>query len=176
MKAEFTEQKEIRIVVEDEHTLYVPFSPEADFDESLKTYIRSKTTGEKLRQTFVLTVISGKPVDEKRFRSAVSNWIRDERVQFRKEEKETVFRLVGSLLFGSILVVLSIALQQQISVLKYSLLPIMGSLALSSAARILITDMPTVRAKRWMLDDMEKKNVITFEYNNENKDTSSEGK
>ena len=162
--ADFTEQKKIRIVVKDEQSLYTPYSPEDEFCQPVKMYIRSKIAGEKLRQTFILTVISRDPVNEERFRSAVSNWIREEKNIFRKEEKETVLRLAGSLILGSVLIILSIALQQQISVLKYSLLPVMGSLALSGAAGIMIGDMPTVRAKRWMISEMEKNNIIIFEY------------
>ena len=72
--------------------------------------------------------------------------------------------LVGLLILGSVFIVLSIALQKQFEVLKYSLLPIMGSLALSKATGTLIIDMPTVRAQRMMISEMEKHNVITFEY------------
>ncbi len=39
------EQQNIRLVVDDEQALYTSFSPEDEFDEPVKTYIRSKAAG-----------------------------------------------------------------------------------------------------------------------------------
>ena len=166
-----TEPKIVRLVVDDENMLYTSFSPEDELDESVKSYIRSKIEGDKLRQYFQLTVISREPLDEARFRSAVSNWIKDEKALLSGKEKETIIRLIGSLIFGSIMLVLSIELEAQIDVVKYSLMPIMGSLALSSAAGILVETIPTIRATKWLLRETERNNLITFEYGCDNKDT-----
>ena len=75
--------------------------------------------------------------------------------------------LIGTLIFGSVMLLLCLSLEKIIDVLQYSLMPIMGSLALSKSASIIIMDMPLIRAKRWILEGMEKKNVITFEYEND---------
>lgn len=163
-KMEKTNQKDITLVVDNEESLYSAFSPEAEFSEPVKAYIRSKAAGENHGGSIRLTVVSREHLDEERFRSAVSNWIRDEKVLFRRTEKETVLMLIGLLIFGSILLVLSLALEERVEVLKYSLLPIMGSLSLGNAARIMIIEMPTIRAKRWMIGEMEKDSVITFDY------------
>ena len=157
-------QNDIRLVVSDEKTLYTPFDPEPEFNSSVKEYIRSKAAVENTGQNINLTVISRQPLDEERFRTAVSNWIIEEKALFRKKENETIRMLVGMLIIGSLFFILSLALQKRFEVLKYSLLPILGSLALSKAAGILLLDMPTVRAQRWMLGEMEKQSVITFEY------------
>lgn len=171
---EITEQMDIRLVVSDEQTLYNPFNPEVEFGRDVKSYIQSKAATGDPGQSISLTVISREALDEDRFRAAVANWITEERALFRRKEKETKRMLAGLLVIGSILFVLSLALQKQFEVLKYSLLPILGSLALSKAAGILIIDMPTVRSQRWMLDEMERNNVITFEYIDE--ETVSPGK
>lgn len=71
------------------------------------------------------------------------------------------------LIFGSIMLVLTLSLQKQIVELKYSLMPIMGTLALNNAVTIIIKDMPDISVKKWILNEMEKHNVITFEYGNE---------
>ena len=73
------EQQNIRLVVDDEQALYTSFSPEDEFDESVKSYIRSKAASKDQTKSISLTVISKEPMDEERFRAAVSNWIRDER-------------------------------------------------------------------------------------------------
>lgn len=154
----------IRLVVNEEHSLYMPYAPDAEFNYPVKEYIRSKSTIEDPGQSIDLTVISRETLDEERFRTAVSNWIREEKALFRVKEKETIRTLVGLLVFGSIFIMFSIALQKRFEVLKYSLLPVLGSLALSKATGILIIDMPTIRAQRKMISDLEKKSVITFEY------------
>lgn len=164
---DLTEQKDVRLVVEDESTLYNPFNPETEFSVYAKKYIQSKASDADLGQSINLHVISSEKLDEDKFRTAVSNWIEEEKAVFRKKERETKRMLIGLLIFGSVFIVLSLALQQRFEVLKYSLLPIMGSLALSKATGALIIDMPTVRAQKMMISQMEKHNVITFEYVNE---------
>lgn len=166
-----TETKEIRIVADDESLLYASFSPDAEFSDQVKSYIRSKMAGGNYRQRVDLTVISREPIDEERFRSAASNWIRDERVTFRKREKDTLIRLIGLLIFGSIMIVASIAGERQYDVLKYSLMPVMGSLSLGSAARILIMEMPVIRVERWFFKKIAENSVIRFEYGQEDADS-----
>ena len=119
-----------------------------------------------------MTVISQKPIDEERFRAASAYWIRTEKTVFRVQEKNTVRMLFGTLVFGSIMLILCLSLGKNIDVLQYSLMPIMGSLALSKAASILVLDMPIIRAKRWILDGIEQKNFITFKYDSD-KDCSA---
>ena len=169
------EKKEIRLVVKDEQSLYTPFSPADELDESVRSYIRSKVAEDKLRQNFHLIVMSQEPVDEERFRTAVSNWIRDEKAACNGDEKETVIRLAGSLVFGTILILLSIELEAQFDVVKYSLMPIMASLALSNAAGILIEKIPMIRATKWILAETEKNNMITFEYGQHRNNRSQAG-
>lgn len=159
-----TEQMNIRLVVDDEQELYTSFSPEDELDGSVKAYLRSKISANKYNSNLRLTVIPRKPMDEEKFRRAVSYWIKDEKESFSIEEKSTVRMLIGLLIFGSIMILACLSLQKTIDVLQYSLMPILGSLSLSRAASILIIDMPTIRAKRWILGSMEKHNVITFEY------------
>ena len=77
------EQKNVRLVVDDEQKLYTPFNPDDEFSEPVKAYIRTKITGKEDHQSISLTVMSHDPVNEERFRSAVSNWIRAEKALFR---------------------------------------------------------------------------------------------
>ena len=163
---EQAEQKNIRLVVNDEQTLYTPYSPEAEFNESLKIYIREKIARIDYRQGVSLTVVSREPINEEKFRSAVANWITDEKALFRKKDKRINRLLITMLVLGSIFVILSVNLVKRFYVVRYALLPIMGSLALSKAASMLIFDMPSSRAKKQILTQMEKNNAITFEREN----------
>ena len=160
------EQTNIKLIVDDEQSLYVSFSPEDEFSDSVKSYIKSKLSdGMHSRQGIDMTVISRKPIDEERFRSAVSNWIRDEkRYRSIRERKRPGSRLSEAWFSDPFLLILSIVLEQRVEVLKYSLLPIMGSLALSKAASVLVVDVPTIRVERWFFTEIEKNSVITFEY------------
>ena len=68
-------RSEISIIVDNEEKAYTPFSPEPDLNYHLKAYIKSKTAGIDYHNKLALTVISEAPLDEERFRTAVSNWI-----------------------------------------------------------------------------------------------------
>jgi hypothetical protein len=157
------EPKNIRIVVEDEEALYTKLSPEDEFNDSVKSYIRAKITGRGFNRYTGLTVISRKPIDEDRFRSAVSNWVRDEEDVFKSDRYEKVCLLIGLLLFGSALVVFGIKLQDKYEVARYSLVPIMGSLSLSRATGILVIDLPLLSSKIKLLKRVESGSMITFE-------------
>ena len=65
------EQANIILVVEGEKSLYTNFSPEAEFDHNVKEYIKSKIAGNE-DKSIRLTVVSQDPLDEEKFRSAVS--------------------------------------------------------------------------------------------------------
>jgi hypothetical protein len=156
------EPMNIRLVVDDEQTLYSPFSPEAEFNEPVQKYLRGKLAGMDYHQSISLTVISREPINEDRFRSAVSDWINDEKAMFRKNEKDNLHLLIALLVFGSILITLSVALEKRFEILQYTLFPIMGTLALSKAAGKLLIDMPISVAKKRILDQLEKNNIITF--------------
>lgn len=157
------EPKNIRIVVEDEEALYTKLSPEDEFNDSIKSYIRAKISGRGFNRYTGLTVISRKPIDEDRFRSAVSNWVRDEEDVFKSDRYEKVCLLIGLLLFGSALVVFGIKLQDKYEVARYSLVPIMGSLSLSRATGILVIDLPLLSSKIKLLKRVENGSMITFE-------------
>lgn len=156
------EPKNIQLIVDDEEALYAGFSPEDEFDEAVKAYVRSKVADKGRHQGISMTVVSQKPMDESRFRTAVSNWIRDERAMFRRTERETLITLFGSLAFGSLMIVLSVVLGQQYAVLEYSLIPIMGSLALGKAASIMAMTLPINSANKKLLSEMEDASTITF--------------
>ena len=158
------EQQYIRLVVDDEPSLYSTFSPEDEFSDSVKGYIRSKMITGGFKRYAGLTVISRKPIDEDRFRLAVVNWVRDEKAVFKSDRKETLRLMIAMLIFGSLLVVCNIKLQQKFEVARYSLVPIMGSLSLSRATGILIIDLPILSSKIKALNRMEKGSVVTFEY------------
>ena len=156
------EPKYVKLMVDDEEALYAGFSPEDEFDESVKAYVRSKVADKGRHQGINMTVVSEKPLDENRFRTAVSNWVRDERSLFKRTEKETLIALFGSLAFGSAMIVLSVILGQQYTGLEYSLIPIMGSLALAKAADIMIVTLPINSANKKLLGEMENTSTITF--------------
>ena len=151
------EQTNIILVVEDEKSLYTNFSPEAEFDHDVKEYIKSKIAGEEDNKSVQLTVVSQDPLDEEKFRSAVSNWISDEKKVLRQSENNTTRLFFGLLVFGSIMILLSSVLVSRFTVLQNTLIPIMGSVSLTRAVRTLIIDVPKVRAQKWIFKEMEKK-------------------
>ncbi len=159
-----TEENTIKVLVANEEDLYNPFNPDSELSDALKTYIRAKAAELDNNRDIHLTVISHTPIDEDRFQSAVSNWIKSEKAVFKSEEKDTFRTLIGLIAFGSLFLTFSVAIVNKNYLLKYSLLPIIGSLALSRAARIMILELPIIRAKKWIIGQMEKNNAISFEY------------
>ena len=91
------EIKDITVIVNDENSLYVPYSPESIFSEGIKSYIRSKTTEANSGNGIRLIVKSPSAMDEERFRTAVKNWIREEGALFTREEKITSRTLISML-------------------------------------------------------------------------------
>ena len=160
------EQTNIILVVEDEKSLYTNFSPAAEFSHDVKDYIKSKIAGEEDNKRIRLTVVSQEPLDEEKIRSAVSAWISDEKRVLRQSEKNTMRLFFGLLVFGSIMILLSSVLVSRFTVLQNTLIPIMGSVSLTRAVRTLIIDVPKVRAQKWIFKEMEKNNVVSFEYDN----------
>ena len=159
---------DIKLVVHDEQDLYNSFSPEDEFNESVKSYIKSKIIDKNSIRGITLTVVSQNPIDEERFRTAVSNWIKYEKAEFKHNEKNTLLTLLGALIFGSIMLIMCIYLEKMIDVIQYSLMPVMGSLALGKAAGILVMDLPVIKAQNFIFNEMSQYNVITFEYGQDN--------
>lgn len=162
-KRKMKDNDTITLVVKQEKDLYSVFSPDDEFHEYVKAYIRSKMMLNGYKKKTRLNVISDEPLDEEKFRSAASNWVKDEKTLFKRNEKKTYLTLASLLAFGSGMILLTLFLQKSITELEYSLMPIMGSLSLGRAAGILILDIPAIRARRYIIGQMEKKSTITFE-------------
>ena len=170
---DLADQETIKLLVQDEEQLYTPFSPDPELSSGVKSYLKSKAVdkvykGSSLSWTLVdrlsLTVIAREPLDEERFRLALSRWIEDERKELLRARKIDLRTLWGGLVFGSIMIILSLTLEQQFDVLQYSLLPIIGSLALGKAAGILVLDLPTNRGNEKILNRLASYSVVRFEY------------
>lgn len=171
---EDTEQANITLVVRNEEELYTSYSPVPEFNYSVMGYIRSKIGEAAEEGNMSLTVISKEPLDEERFWTAARNWIKDEKRLFKMEQKNNLRTLIGLLVVGSILIIASISLQQFNELLRYTLLPVMGSLALSRSARILILEMPVVNAKQKIIKQIEQSNKIIFKYGDDTYDASED--
>ena len=75
----------IKIKVDDEETLYTPFTPDPDLNYHIKAYIKTKSAGIDYKSTIALTVISKSHIDEDKFMTAIANWISDEKAIFRNQ-------------------------------------------------------------------------------------------
>lgn len=158
------EKKEfIELLVNDESDLYIPYSPDSEFNQGVRSYIKSKIAYLGYDKAVNLKVISSAPIDEEKFRAAVANWIRDEKVLFMQESKEDNRMLIGMLVIASLFITLSLVLTEHVSVLSYTIIPVLGSVALGRAAGICISDLPINKTKRMLIDDMQKNGVIEFE-------------
>ena len=154
---------DITLLVNEEKDLYTPFSPEAEFRSDVKSYIRSKVANSDYNSNINLKVICSAPIDEERFRSAVASWINEEKIVSRQESKITNRTLMGMLVIASIFIILSLYMSKRFDVLSYTIIPVLGSVALGRAAGIIIVDLPTNKAKQVLLDELGVKSAIVFE-------------
>ena len=154
--------KDVKLIVTNEESLYLPFSDGDEFSFSVRDYIKTKYSGAEIGDFLRLTVVSSVPIDEDRFRAAVTNWVQEEKLKFRQEEKTTNRMLIGMLVIASLFIILSLRLEQHVEALSYTIIPVLGSVALGRAAGICLTDLPINRARRQMLNDMEQNSPIIF--------------
>ncbi len=143
------EIKDIKIVVNDEDSLYVPYSPESEFNEGLKSYIRSKVAEESSGSGIRLIVMSPSPINEEKFKTAIRNWTRDQRAVFVREDKITSRTLISLLVFASFFIILSMYLSKYDNVFSYTIIPVLGSVALGRAAGMFITELPVSKGKKY---------------------------
>ena len=68
------------------------------------------------------------------------------------------------LVIASVFIILSLYLAKYLSVLSYTIVPVLGSVALGRAAGIFLSDLPINTAKQRLIDEWEKKSIIVFEY------------
>ena len=153
----------VEIVVNDENDLYTPLSPDNEFEQGVRSYIKSKIALIGYDHNIGLKVISPAPIDEERFRSAVKNWIRDEKISMEQALRESNRIMFGMLVIASVFIILSLVLSKYISVLSYTIIPVLGSVALGRAAGIFITEMPVIKAKQKMADELEMNSPVIFE-------------
>jgi len=159
----FKGTNDIKLLVNDEHSLYIPYSPETEFNQGLKNYIKSKIAAAGIKNKVKLTVLSGVSIDEEKFRTASANWIQDERKTLIQENRHTKRLLVGLLVMASLFIIISMILRKNNDVFSYTIIPVLGSVALGRAAGLCIIDLPTNKVKLELIKDIEKNNSIVFE-------------
>ena len=155
--------KDIKVVVTDEKSLYIPYSPESEFNEGLKSYIRSKVAELSSGSGIRLIVMSPSAMDEEKFKTAIRNWTRDQKAVFAREDKITSRTLISLLVFASFFIILSMYLSKYDNVFSYTIIPVLGSVALGRAAGMFISELPVSKGKKHYLDIVEKNSTIVFE-------------
>lgn len=155
--------RDIKIIVNDEKSLYVPYSPDSEFNEGIKSYIRLKTTEAKMDHSIRLIVMSPFAMNEEKFRTAIRNWVKDEKILFEREAKISRQMMIAMLVIASLFIVLSMYLSKYDNVFSYTIIPVLGSVALGRAAGMCVTEFPVNAAKKHFLNEVEKTSTVVFE-------------
>lgn len=155
---------ELKMAVKNEEDLYTPLSPDSEFNIGVKNYLSSKVALAEFKNNISLTIISSVPLDEDRFRSAIANWIHDEKIVFEQTSRISNRMLIGMLLVASLFITVSLSLVEHANVFSYTIIPVLGSVALGKAAGICITEIPINNAKLKLINELEKNNTIIFKY------------
>ena len=159
-------QKEnnINLLVKDEQSLYTPFSPVAEFNEPVKSYIRSKILLHDYKQQIKLTVISSSPLDEEKFRSAAANWIEDEIALFAQDEKNSTHLPTAMFIIGVLIIILVSLLKQYFEPLTYAIILIIGTAVAGKGVTNWYEHVPAIKARKWLSEEIDKTSTIEFEY------------
>lgn len=159
-------QKEnnIRLLVKDEQSLYSPFSPDAEFSEPVKSYIRSKTLGDDFKQQIKLTVISSAPLDEDRFRTAAANWVKDEKAGFEQDYKRYIHFPRAMFIIGVLIIILVSLLKPYLDPLTHAIILIIGTAVAGKGVVNWYEQVPAIRARKQLTKEIDKTSTIVFEY------------
>lgn len=155
---------EIRILAEDEQSLYTPLSPDDEFSEPVKTYIRSKLLGYNLKHQLKLTVISSSPLDEEKFKSATANWVKDEKAVFDRKERYSTILPTVMFIIGGLVVVLMSLLRKYFDPIEYAVIVIIGTAVMGRGVTNWYEHVPAIRTRKWLTNEIEKTSTIVFEY------------
>ena len=82
---------------------------------------------------------------------------------FAREDKITSRTLISLLVFASFFIILSMYLSKYDNVFSYTIIPVLGSVALGRAAGMFITELPVSKGKKHYMDIVEKNSTIVFE-------------
>jgi len=115
-----------------------------------------------------LTVISSSPLDEERFRSAIANWIKDEKTLFIRKEKQSVQLPSAMFIIGASIIILITLLRQFIELLTYAVILIIGTAVLGRGVTNWYEHTLGIKAKKWLLSELNKTNVIVFQNDERN--------
>lgn len=160
------EVNNIRLIVKDEQDLYTPLSPDDEFSDPVKSYIRSKALNADYKQPVKLTVISSSPLDEEKFRSAAANWVREEKTAFELNAKQSTKLPTAMFIIGGLVVIIVSLLKQHFEPLTYAIILIIGTAVIGKGVTNWYEHVPAIRARRWLTEEVEKKSTIVFEYEN----------
>ena len=169
-------QKEnnIRLLVKDEQSLYSPFSPDAEFSEPVKSYIRSKTFGDDYKQQIKLTVISSSPLDEEKFRSSASKWVEEEKAVFEQNYRRFIHLPRAMFIIGVLIIILVSLLKPYFEPLTHAIILIIGTAVAGKGVVNWYEQVPAIRARKWMTEEINNTSTIVFEYT-DGQDSSGAG-
>ena len=160
--------KNIRLLVKDEQSLYTPFSPDDEFSEPVKTYIRSKALGDDYKQQIKLTVISSAPLDEDKFRSASANWIEEEKALFEQNEKRATQLPTAMFIIGALIIILVTLFKSYFEPLTFAIILIIGTAVIGKGVTNWYEHVPAYKAKKWLATEIDKTSTIEFLYEDDN--------
>jgi len=154
----------IMLQVTDEQSLYQPLNPEDEFSAGVKQYIRSKAVCINKKQSLKLVVISPDALNQERFKSAVMNWIHEEKTRFRQETDRNYFVQVRMLITGILFILLGSFWKNHIGdeSLMHIVISAIGSFGLGRAVAAWIERLPENTMTLRLINEMEATSLIEF--------------
>ena len=147
----------VKLRVENDNDLFNAFNPDEDiFTDEVKSYIFRHLEKEDIAHQISIQFLSAQPLNEDRIKRAMDAWIREEKEDLRKTNKENMSHQFWMLGIGIVFLVLSISLQSKADVIWSTILSAISSLAIWEAVNIWIVQNPKLLKIKRNIEKMEK--------------------
>ena len=157
-----TRQKEknmnsVKLQIENESDLYNSFDPdEITFTEEVRSYILRQLDKADVDREISFQVLCSRPVSEEKLKKAVDAWIREAKEDLHEKNRENMIHQLWMFGIGVLFLYLSIVLQEKVSVVWFTVLSTIGSLAIWEAASIWIIENPKSLKEKKNIEKLEK--------------------
>ncbi len=154
----------IKLRIEKEEDLYNGFDPEDDLlSEDVKNYIIGQLSDRTLGDAVEIRVMSSETIDKARIERAFQRWISDGERTVKKEYQKNLFQQLWMFGIGVLFIVLSLAFENKVGAVWYTVLSTIGAFSMWEAAGIWIIQNPKLRMRKKMTRTIKENTTVILD-------------
>ena len=139
----------IKFKIDEEKDLYNPFDvDDILLSEDVKNYISGQLTSRKIGDQVEILIISQKPIDKEKVEKAFYQWIADEEMDIKREFRKNLLQQFWMFGIGVLFIALSLAFEDKVGMVWYTVLSTIGAFSMWEAASIWIIQNPKLRMRK----------------------------